>query len=372
MRGIYIAKVDEEYNLDIGVSKKIIGEINAFKNIGNSIDYIRLKNKDIYINDKKLGSSVARYFACRDIYKSLKSIKLDYDFAYLRYCRGNYNFYRIIKLLHKNNIKIVVEIPTYPYRSEINTKSVTGIIDLTLDKLITPFLHKYVFRISVTSNDDDIFTIKTIKINNGIEIDRFKLIDYSDKKKEKINLVGIGNLAKWHGYDRVIEGLNEYYKSNINLCKKEVDFYIIGEGNEKNNLQELTEKYNLIEHVHFLGAKNGEELDNLFNLMDIGVSSLALFRAGGGHDPIKSKEFLARGIPVILGYKDRLINMNLPYVFKVDEDSTPLNIVMLLKKFDKAANVNPEEIRNYAKENLTWEFQMKKVIIELKQLIWES
>lgn len=372
MRGIYIAKVDEEYNLDIGVSKKILGEINALENIGNSIDYIRLKNKEIYINDRKIGSTAARYFACRDIYKSLKSIKLDYNFAYLRYCRGNYNFYRIIKLLHKNNIKIVVEIPTYPYRSEINKRSITGVIDLMLDKLIAPFLHKYVFRISVTSDDDYIFSIKTIKINNGIEIDRFKLVDCSDKDREKVNLVGIGNLAKWHGYDRVIEGLNEYYKTNINSYKKDVNFYIIGEGNEKNNLQELTESYDLGEYIHFLGAKNGDELDNIFNKMDVGVSSLALFRAGGGHDPIKSKEFLARGIPVILGYKDRLINMNLPYVFKVDEDDTPLDIENLLQKYDKTAHVSTEEIRRYAKENLTWEFQMKKVIIELKQLIWES
>lgn len=365
MKGIYIAKVDTEYSLDIGVSKKILGEINAFKNIGNSIDYVRLKNKDIYINDEKLRSTITRYFACKDIYKGLKNINLNYDFAYLRYCRGNYNFYRIVKLLHKNNIKIIVEIPTYPYRSEINTRSVTGIIDLALDKLIAPFLHKYVYRISVTSDDKDIFSIKTIGINNGIEIDRFKLVNYSNRNRDKINLVGIGNLAKWHGYDRVIEGLNEYYKANANLCKKEVDFYIIGEGNEKNNLQELTEKYDLSKYVHFLGAKNGEELDNIFNDMDIGVSSLALFRAGGGHDPIKSKEFLARGIPVILGYEDRLIDMNLPYVFKIEEDNKSLDIEILLKKYDETIKIKPEEIREYAKENLTWEFQMKKVIDEL-------
>lgn len=366
MKGIYIAKVDTEYKLDIGVSKKILGEINAFKNIGNSIDYVRLKNKDIFINDGKLGVTPNRYFACRDIYKGLKKINLNYDFAYLRYCRGNYNFYKIIKLLHKNNIKIIVEIPTYPYRSEINKKSIRGIIDLVLDKLITPSLHKYVYRISVTSDDKEIFSIKTIGINNGIEIDRFPMVNYSDRNMDKINLVGIGNLAKWHGYDRVIEGLDKYYNDNKNLDKREVDFYIIGEGNEKNNLQALTEKYNLNKYIHFLGAKNGEELDDIFNKMDIGVSSLALFRAGGGHDPIKSKEFLARGIPVILGYEDRLIDMNLPYIFKISEDDKPVDIGTLLKKYNKTLNIKPEEIREYAKENLTWEVQMKKVINELK------
>ncbi|OPJ59169.1 glycosyltransferase [Clostridium chromiireducens] len=371
MKGIYIAKVDDEYSLDIGVSKKILGEINAFRNIGNSIDYIRLKNKEIYMNNKKLGTTVTRYFACRDIYKCIKKIKLDYDFAYLRYCRGNYNFLRIIKLLHRNGIKIVVEIPTYPYRSEIDKKSIKGVIDLTLDKIITPLLHKYVFRISVTSDDSDIFSIKTIGINNGIEIDRFPMVNHTNKSFNKINLVGIGNLAKWHGYDRVIEGLNDYYKDNINKCNEEVNFYIIGEGSEKNNLRELTEKYKLNDYVHFLGAKNGEELDHIFDEMDIGVSSLALYRAGGGHDPIKSKEFLARGIPIILGYKDRLINMGLPYIFEIEENDKSVDIKVLLEKYKNTHNISSEEIREYAKENLTWEFQMKKIIVELKQLIWE-
>ena len=46
LKGLYIAKVDEEYSLDIGVYKKIQGQINAFKNKLDVIDFIRLKNKD--------------------------------------------------------------------------------------------------------------------------------------------------------------------------------------------------------------------------------------------------------------------------------------------------------------------------------------
>ena len=51
LKGLYIAKVDEEYSLDIGVYKKIQGQINAFKNKLDVIDFIRLKNKDIYFNN---------------------------------------------------------------------------------------------------------------------------------------------------------------------------------------------------------------------------------------------------------------------------------------------------------------------------------
>ena len=77
--------------------------------------------------------------------------------------------------------------------------------------------------------------------------------------------------------------------------------------------------FSLNEYVHFVGSRIGSELNLIMDKADIGVSSLALFRAGGGHDPIKTKEFIARGIPVILGYEDKLVDMNLPYIMKVNE-----------------------------------------------------
>ena len=55
--------------------------------------------------------------------------------------------------------------------------------------------------------------------------------------------------------------------------------------------------------------------------MHIGVSSLALFRAGGGHDPIKSKEFVAKGMPVIIGYKDKALSSNLEFIYENKEIS---------------------------------------------------
>ncbi len=169
-------------------------------------------------------------------------------------------------------------------------------------------------------------------------------------------------MAKWHGYDRIIRGLKEYYDSNLD--KVDVNFFIVGEGNEKQNLLELVKNLNLEDRVKFLGAQTGGELDNLFNNANIGVSSLALNRAGGGHDPIKTKEFIARGMPVVLGYEDKLIDMNLSYVIRFDDDESPININYLVNKV-REINSTPMEIRSYALSNLVWEKQMLKVINSL-------
>ena len=359
LKGLYIAKVDEEYSLDIGVYKKIQGQINAFKNKLDVIDFIRLKNKDIYFNNILLYKSNIRYFAYRQIYKGIKKISLDYDFAYVRYAKGNYNFYKTIKLLNKKGIKVIVEIPTYPYLDETNMKTLRGIIDLLIDKIITAKIHKYIYRISTTSTDDKIFGVQTIRINNGIDLNTFPAKSKKKRNLNKINLIGIGNLAKWHGYDRVIKGLSKYYE--LNNLDKQVHFYIIGEGSEKNELEKISNSLGVSKYVHFLGAKNGQELDKIFDEMDIGVSSLALFRAGGGHDPIKTKEFISRGLPVILGYNDRLVDMTLPYIFKVDETDREIDINTIINRY-KNSNSSIEEIRKYAEENLSWNSQIEKII----------
>lgn len=363
MKALYIAKVDEEYSLDIGVTKKILGQINAFRNLGVDIDYIRLKNKDIYINDKFLKKSKIRYFSYKDIYKGLKRENLKYDFAYVRYARGNYNLYKTVRLLKKNNIKVIIEIPTYPYISEINIKSLKGTIDFILDKMLINKYQKYVYKISTTSLDNKIFNLDTIKISNGIDLGKFPILDDLNRSTERINLLGIGNLAKWHGYDRVIKGLSEYYNKGGN---EKVHFYIVGDGSGKSYLQELTSRLKINKYVHFLGSKNGTELDEIFNDMHIGVSSLALFRAGGGHDPIKSKEFIARGLPILLAYNDKLIDANLPYVFKVEENESSIDISKLVESYNNSKFISKEVIREYARNNLTWTIQMKKVVSDIR------
>lgn len=358
MKSLYIAKIDTSYSLDIGVSKKIYGQIKAFNHIGINMDYLHLDGKNICFNNEKIKPIGFKYFAFKDFYNFLKKRNLQYDFIYIRYAKGNINFYRLCKMLYNNKIKVIVEIPTYPYLCETNYKNIRDLISLLLDKIITPKLYKYIYKIVTTNSLSEIFNINTIQINNGIDLNKFPIVK-KENKVNSINLVGIGNLAKWHGYDRVINGLYQYYsKGEINV---DVHFYIIGEGKEKDSLVELTKKLNIEKYVHCIGAKNGKELDEIFNKMDIGVSSLALFRAGGGHDPIKSKEFIARGIPVILGYEDKLIDMKLPYVFHVEENETPVNINKVIEQY-KNNNITSEQIRDYAERCLSWDSQMKKVI----------
>lgn len=360
MKGLYVAAIDlnkEEY---FGVYKKIQGQLKAFNLLGVKMDSAFIKDLKIIKNGNVIDKNLAKpwYVSFHKLLlEELKNSSLNYDFIYIRFSRNDIYFLKLIKYLSKNNKKVIVEIPTYPYDEEFDY-SIKQNIYRIIDKYVTNKMHKYVYRIATTNSLNEIFGVKTIQIRNGVDTESIKVVD-GNSDNDNINLVGIANLAKWHGYDRVIKGIGDYYKENKK--QQEIHFYIVGEGNEKINLMNLTNELNVSKYVHFVGARRGKELEEVVNKMHIGISSLALFRAGGGHDPIKTKEFMALGLPVILGYEDKLIDMSLPYVLKVPSSDEPINIYEIIKKF-KNIQEDSIDIRKYAEKNLSWKAQMNKVI----------
>lgn len=364
MKGIYIAAIDSCQGKEKGVINKIYGQIKAFNKWNIDMDITHIKDRNILFNNQLLNINLPKptnFFFHKNIKKIIMSQDTNYDFAYIRFSRGDYEYFKLIKFLYKCNIKVIVEIPTYPYNKQYKYTNIKHLIYGAIDKIIWKLINKYIYRISVTNDIEYINGIKCINMYNGIDLETLP-INCNKTHYEEINLVGIANISKWHGYDRVIRGLYEYKNSNFN--KKIVKFYIIGEGNEKENLIKLTKQLSLEEEVKFLGVKTGESLNKELNNMHIGISSLALFRAGGGHDPIKTKEFIGRGMPVMLGYTDKLVDMDLPYVFKVSEDNSSIDINDIVNKYENL-EITSKDIRNYAEKNLSWEAQIYKIIKEI-------
>lgn len=364
MKGIYIDNTDVVITPQyVGVKKKINGQIVAFENLGIDIDYVCPKNNEITINNKSLGIYMKNWrgkvLKGSIFYRYLELGLINpkkYNFAYIRFNVGDYSLFRLIKYLYENGIKVFLEVPTYPYEDEFE-KSIRNYIILKLDKLLWKRVNKYIYRVVLTNDIDKFNNIPVINIINAVNLEEIK-IKQKDLDDNSINLIGVANINKWHGYDRVIKGLRNYYKEDR---KREINFYVVGDGNEVPNLISLVKEYRLQNHVFFKGIKQGKELEKIFNKCNIGVSSLALFRAGGGHDPIKSREYVAKGLPVIIGYNDRALPDKLKFVLKVEEDNSDICIEELIRWYDNL-DITKEEIRKFADNNLSWEIQMNKII----------
>ena len=153
----------------------------------------------------------------------------------------------------------------------------------------------------------------------------------------------------------------EYYKNNP---KEIINFHIVGDGDKKlvNELKKIVKNNNLEKYVIFYGYKSGKDLDEIYNKTDIAIGSLGFSRIGLKEgSPLKTREYIAKGLPVILGYDDMSLKNTLNSIYQVPNDESIFDLNEILcwyRNLDK----DPIKIRKYAEDNLTWDKQMKRVV----------
>ena len=360
-----------------GISKKILAQVNALKRLGMKVDlsYLVADDKNEitgrYINeeiiDRYSGISLISKFQWRCKYQNLyQFIKAnEVKLVYIRYIHfANPFFMSFLKKLKKSDIKILMEIPTYPYDQEYRDLKFTSKLVLLIERLSRRTFKNYVTRIITLTPFTKIFGIPAIQISNGIDPDSINMIQPT-QSDDNFHLIGVASMAHWHGYDRVIEGLHEYYASGKNN-KKKVFFHIAGDSSnvESVKCKELVKKYNLTDYVIFYGRKSGAELDMIFNQADMAVGSLACHRISIKNvRSLKNREYCARGIPFFYSETDDDFEGK-DFVFKVPANDAPIDITQIVH-FIESNKFDPLQIRKYAFENLTWDRQFQKVFEEV-------
>ena len=294
------------------------------------------------------------------------------QFVYAR-CFQNANpwLIRLFKRLKSLNIVSVTEIPTYPYDQEfVGFPYFSGRFWFKIDKRFRTALYKQMDAIVTFSDADVIFGQRTIRISNGVDFDSIPIHNYQPSIDNAIHLIGVAEVHYWHGFDRLIAGLGEYYSNNPN--PRRIYFHIVGgvAYNEMNGsihapgFANLIEKYCLKNHVIFHGQLFGEELDKVFNQCCFAIGSLARHRSGITKiKTLKNREYATRGIPFIYSEQDDDFE-DQSYIIKAAPDETPINIKQIIDFVDNN-HFCPQEIRKTV-EHLTWKIQMKRVLEEVK------
>ena len=277
---------------------------------------------------------------------------------------------RLFKRLNKLGIKSVTEIPTYPYDQEfVGFPYFSGRFWFRIDKLFRYQLYGNMDAVVTFSNYDEIFGKRTIRISNGVDFDSIPLHHYKPTCDGSIHLIGVAEVHYWHGYDRLIAGLGEYYRNVSNPCQ--VYFHIVGGiGNNEMygskhapGFAELINQYDLKKYVIFHGQLFGEELDSIFNQCCFAIGSLARHRSGiTVIKTLKNREYATRGLPFAYSEQDNDFDGK-TYVLKVVPDESPVDILSILDFIDNHRFV-PDYIRKTV-EDLSWKVQMKRVIDEV-------
>lgn len=357
-----------------GITKKIRYQVKALNDCGVETELCYLGwdefgNQVRWVGDKvqkNFGKGIKAKIEKRFEYNSLHHYIIDNNIS-LVYMRSLINAEPFIicfaKKLRRKGVKVVMEIPTFPYDHEGKELPLPNKIRFNINKLFRYSQAKNLDAIITFSDYDRIFNQRTIKISNGVDFDSLPLKSSYRKTPEVLELLVVAELHYWHGVDRAISGINEYVKLNPN---QRVHLNIVGKPERASGfaLKQQVEELGLNEYISFLGPLSGEELDKVFEKTDFGIGSLARHRSNITKiKTLKNREYAARGLGFVYSEIDEDFE-EMPYIIKAPADETPLNINSIVE-FYKNHNLNPIDIRKTIEPNLSWKNQMQKVIFSI-------
>lgn len=207
---------------------------------------------------------------------------------------------------------------------------------------------------------------KVLVQGNGVELDEIPLID-TPLQYVNIELLFVsGSANKWHGIDRLIEGIKNYKGD------KQITLHVVGRLHHSiiNQLKEIPLPHTYLEH----GVVDRQQIATISSTCNIGVASLGLHRLGMKEgSTLKVREYMAMGLPFLSGYVDIDVPENYPYVLNYSADDTfiDLNRTELFLEFLKTNKFKRSEMRDLSRPLINQKDKMVSLVQYLKMLIKE-
>lgn len=274
----------------------------------------------------------------------------------------NFSLIALMKTAQQRGIKVLYEIPTYPYYGEqfrASRKKYRAVAKIAVDAMFSPLIKKYAdYIVIIRSNSKIRLHHKMVEINNGVNTEKIKSKENYGSKDGVFRMVTVGTLFPYHGYDRVLAGLKD--------CKEEVDghpveFHIVGASQTIDELKEQAQKLGL-KRVIFHGMKTTDELNEMYEDFDVGLGCLALHRRNADIDTtLKIIEYYCRGVPVVTSgkspYKDPAVTICVP------DGEEAVNINRLYRKWKNIDKDKQQKLSEQAKKEFSWNFIMKQLLM---------
>jgi len=363
-----------------GISKKIHYQVKGLRENGHDVrlcyyGFAANGHRCRYVDEtvlKDYGTGFVAGLRQRTDYRCIYDycVVQGIELVYAR-CFQNANPWLIglFRRLRCAGIHAVTEIPTYPYDAEFVGFPFMTRLNLKVDQLFRNRLSSEMDAIVTFSDAKEIFGQRTVNISNGVDFESIPLHCYHSPVKstehEPLHLIGVAEVHYWHGYDRLIAGIGEYYR---NGGRREVFFHIVGgvgpsemyDSSHAPGFTELIAKYGVGNRIVFHGQLFGDALTAVFNQSRFAIGSLARHRSGiTVIKTLKNREYASRGIPFIYSEQDSDFD-SLPYVLKASADETPIDVQRIIDFVD-GFSMSPQEIRKTV-EHLSWKIQMQTVV----------
>ena len=360
------------YDETVGITQKVKKQIEAFQELGYDVIYSGyledgvaifdntgniLVKKKYFFKNGKINHILRRYMLlllCKDYF--LKN-DVELEFSYLRYHFFDSFYINLLKVLKKKSKKVIMEAHSYPVFVKKDRFNPIKI----LDEMYSKKAHKYCDYIASMTNLKTICEIPTYEIENTLNIDDFKIKEYK-RVENKFIFINVAFENITHGLDRLIKGISNYYKTIYKTTSIDIELLLIGE--YSNSTKKLVEDLSLSEKVKFLGKMKRNEIDTYIDEAHFAVGSMGNHRANSYYgSALKTKEYIARGIPFVYGWEERIL-INFPFAYKVPLNEEPIDIKKILEFYRKIENKDLAiKMRKFLEENnRSWQQQFYELL----------
>lgn len=372
-------------NIYSGVEKKIASQVFSLKQLGIEASILSLTD----INSAQIGNGDVRYivmphdiqsrfrlitilkqerFIILSLWQTICKMGSD-DILYMRF---NYPFFTWWYFLQKNRkCKVVFE---HQDRESREYMMRGNYLYPVFDYIFGGSIRRHCDGIVGVTEEITRYEVKRsgdqkkphVTLGNGIHVDAVPMKNSFPFCGSHVHLVCVSNVSKWHGLDRLIQGMSTY------RGEWKIHLHVVGSGEELPVIKKMVKDLSLNDAVFFYGPLQGKELDEMFNRCDIGVGTLGIHRKGLHEaSTLKAREYCARGIPFIEGTSDLDFPPGFPYILPIPADESPVDITAVIRFAEMIyADLSFSiKMREYALHSLDWSVKAVKLKEFLESLM---
>jgi len=342
--------VDYDLNTSNGVIQKIIQQSQKWVETGHTVYYVSTKTLTIYNNNKniitkfkslnielgRVGTALKLLYNSYFLNKLLQNI--EFDIIYMRYRLYMPFFTKVLK-----KYKVVMEINSDDTKEYKLHSKLTHFYNIFTRNLVLKKIDTFIAVSEELKVRFSYLNKSTYVIANGIDTSEYNIKE-SKNKRPILVFIGTPNQS-WHGLDK-IDKMAEFFK--------DYQFNIIGtDGTDKENIK-------------YFGYLCKEESTKIIQKSDIGIGTLSLYKKGLNEaSPLKSRQYLACGIPLIYAYKDTDLKGDESFVLALENTQNNINLEKIKRFVEKVYNniETKHDARKFAEDILEYN---KKEKIRLK------
>jgi hypothetical protein len=314
-----------------GIGRKITEQIMYWRQAGHEVEFFShrtdINTEEILLEGRNIvfktvpglvGFFVTEFGRCLAVLKLLNSVKeYNPDLIYLRWGMYVFPLSRMFAIS-----PVVIEINTNDYQQH----KTLGIVLSTYNRLTRYLLFKRATGLVFVSNElaknkyFSRFHRPGVVISNGIDLKENLPVPAPGNPRPRLGFIGTPHM-EWHGVDKLIKLASQCPDLDIDII-----------GLDKLEVDEVQPP-----NLFFHGYLDKEKSREVLSRVDVGLGTLALHRINMHEtSALKSREYLAYGIPIILPYKE------------TDLDDLNLDTILILPNTEENIVENWEKIRDFA------------------------